>query len=183
MEFNSKIYNQVVKWEGTTIENVEGDMGGLTNTGITYKYYKVHCKNVFGKNPTLKHFTNLTLNDKKAMYKEMWNRLQLNDLTSFKVATCVYDFCFNSQFAIREIQEVLISYGLPIVADNIIGPQTIKALNDAIVLKTEKVLLEDLINKRIEYVTYISKKPNQSKFLKGWLNRINDLKTFLDGTI
>ena len=81
----------------------------------------------------------------------------------------VFDYAINSGTAqaIKDLQR-----SLCVVVDGIIGNQTIGAANSRPLRKT----LEDYINRRIDYINEISKKPRLKKNKAGWLRRVAMLK-------
>lgn len=179
-----KVFKQIQKWEGTDLESVENDLGGLTNRGITFTNYINKCKAVLGVSPTISRFKLLTEEESFKFYNYMWNSVNIQDIKSNKIKVCLYDFIFNSQFARREIQSFLINEGYEIVADNIFGKQTIAAINSYIQKKGELVVLQSFFKVRENYLKRIVKnKPEQVKFLPGWANRVEDLKVFIHDNI
>lgn len=175
---DKKIFQQTYKWEKGFV-NVEHDKGGLTNDGITYKFYVAWCSKVLGFPPNLKHFKKMTMTEKRKFYNHLWERLMLDKVKNPIVAAVCYDFCFNSGMAKREIQKVLQGYGYVLAADNILGPITIGTINRAIQDKGHLVVSLDILNARQQYVeSLVERDATQAKFLKGWTNRINDWKEF-----
>ena len=59
--------------------------------------------------------------------------------------------------------------------DGILGPNTMK-----IICSLDPMVLSlNILDQRTEFFTKISAKPGQAIFLKGWLNRIDGLRSFL----
>jgi lysozyme family protein len=185
-------FNQIVEREGRSVTNVKGDAGGLTNTGITYRFYNDNCKNILGLNPSLEHFNHLTDDELFKLYdKKFWQGLRANEISSQKVGEFIVDFAINSQYAVRQTQRLLNDvYKFNLDADNSIGNQTIRAINEAI-SRGEELFYCRLKLARIEYVNNISfndlvKNPNEKrilqnfdsdiKFLNGWIFRILGFK-------
>ena len=63
---------------------------------------------------------------------------------------------------------------LGVTADGVVGPKTIAAIND---YPNKKELFEKLWKRRKAYFESIGKGKN-SKFLNGWLNRLNEFKWY-----
>ena len=146
--------------------NIPNDKGGATNSGITIATFQ----SVYGKNKTvndLKHMTN-----EQWLYiftKLFWNRMRGNDIKSQSVANEIVDFLWGSgKYALTNTQKVL-----GIKQDGIFGNVTINAINSS----NPKILFEQIKKERINYYYRIVKNnPTQKKFLKGWINRANDMK-------
>jgi len=79
------------------------------------------------------------------------------------------DWCYNSGgIAIRKLQMIL-----SVTDDGIVGPKTLKILN----AMNQRVLFDKIWATRYKfYHDIVAKKPSQQKFLKGWLNRLNDYR-------
>lgn len=179
-----KVFKQIEKWEGTTFEHVNSDLGGITTRGITFPTYLANCKKVLNKNPTLKHFKSLSQSEAFKFYNFMWSVCGVDKIDNTKVAICLYDFIFNSQFARREIQRFLVTKGYELDDDNIFGKQSLAAINDYVSKNKESDVLKQFFRVRETYLlNLIKRNPTQKKFLLGWMNRINDLKLFLNGSI
>lgn len=172
MSLNS-IFNQTYKWEYEKgISDNQNDKGGKTNDGITYKHYTAYCQQVLGRSPSYEHFLSMSKDDVMKFYNRVWLRMGCDKIQNIILAGVCFDFGFNSEFAKREIQEVLQGLGYKIVADNIFGNQTITALNDAF-NKYQYGLIDLILSARIAYVSsLVYKEISQLEFLKGWLNRI-----------
>jgi lysozyme family protein len=180
----TKVFKQIEKWEGTSFENVDSDLGGITSRGVTFPVYLENCKNVLNKKPTLKHFKILSQEEAFKFYNFIWIKCGLENVENIKVATCLYDFIFNSQYARREIQKFLITKGYKLDIDNIFGKQSFTAINDYVFNNKEKDVLKSFFKVREDYLgNLVKNNPSQQKFLLGWMNRINDLKLFLNDFI
>lgn len=171
-----------MKWEREVgLTNQKNDKGGLTNDGITYSTYLSLCKKVLNVEPTKKHFEALTIQDVYVFYNYIWYILRCSDIESVPVAACVFDFGVNSDGAEKQIQRMLIGYGYKkVIADGVMGPVTVRAINAAEwMLGAEKVCL-DILSVRQRYVeSLVVKDKKQADFIKGWTNRINDLRKFV----
>lgn len=165
----AKITNELItfikKHEGG-FANLKYDKGGATNSGITLSTFQA----VYGKNKTvndLKHMTNEQwLN---IFTKLFWNRMRGNDIKSQSVANEIVDFLWGSgKYALTNTQKVL-----GIKQDGIFGNVTINTINSC----NPKTLFENIKKERINYYYRIVKNnPTQNRFLKGWINRANDMK-------
>lgn len=172
------IFQQTMKWEKGFVNDPD-DKGGMTNDGITWGHYQAFCREVLNRPPSFKHFKNLSLSDKRAFFNRIWLRMQCDKIKDITVAAVCFDFGVNSGFAKREIQELLQGWGHKFKADNIFGPITIGALNKAVEKMGTEAVVTAILDKRQDYVLSLDDRdPSQTKFIKGWTNRIDDWRAF-----
>ena len=136
----------VLKWEGGFV-NDPADKGGATN----------------------KDLKNLSDEDATAiMKKHYWDRWKADQIKDQRVANTLVDWLWCSgAWGIKIPQKIL---GLKV--DGIVGEKTITAVNNA-----PANFLQTLYKERQEFLERIAKtNPTQKRFLKGWMNRMNDLK-------
>ena len=134
---------------------------------------------------------NLEMEDAVKMFKKyFWDRfgskkvngrkvyISLDEIESDKKAMCVFDILVNSGHgnAARLSQRALAKLGYDITVDGAIGPITFKCIQDADEEDFCKMLL-DL--REAFYRKIVENRPNQKCFLKGWLNRNNQLKKII----
>ena len=151
------------------------DNGGETVSGICRKNY-----------PNLKIWASLDEKDtlrKKQLYrpsdkewdeiyniyhKEYYRKIQGDYYNDTDLALNVFDMSVNSGVvnAIKMLQRLL-----HINVDGIVGKQTITTANN----KTG--VCEAYRNERRKYYMTIARKGNNSRFLKGWLNRVDNCHT------
>lgn len=173
---------KTLKWEGGYC-NIKGDKGGETIFGIARAMH-----------PNLKLWNYLD-NYKKALepfnkskYKDLeklckgniqfmeemlkfyrenfWNKIKGDQIENQESANAIYDFAVNSgvKRAVFEAQRTL-----NITKDGKIGNQTLTALNKAGI-----EFVKSYCDNRIEFLKRIAERGSNHKFLKGWLNRVND---------
>lgn len=155
--------------------NDPDDKGGETVSGICRKNY-----------PNLKIWKSLDEKDtlrKKQLYKpsekewneiyatyhkEYYRKIQGDYYNDENLALNVFDMAVNSGAlnAIKMLQRLL-----HINVDGIVGKQTIKTSNN------KKGVCEAYRNERRNYYKTIARKGRNSKFLKGWLKRVDDCHT------
>ncbi|MFV0467818.1 MAG: putative peptidoglycan-binding domain-containing protein, partial [Dysgonomonas sp.] len=99
-----------------------------------------------------------------------WDRWQADRINSQSIANILVDWVWASGVhGIKRPQKLL-----GIVSDGIVGEQTLATLNN---YTDQKKLFENIKAIRINFLYEICKeKPKNKKFLKGWLNRLNQLK-------
>ena len=89
----------------------------------------------------------------------------------------VYDWTITSGGAAKEIQKLLVNrYQQNISIDGGMGPETIQALNN---VSDQHTLLKEITLIRKNYYTALAfdkdgNKTRNHKFLRGWLNRVDD---------
>lgn len=155
----------ILKWEGGYAE-IKGDRGGATNKGVTLSTYQ----SVFGKNKTKSDLKNISDSEWSTIYKKyFWDKCGADKITDQSVANILVDYAWNSGVsrAIKDVQTIVKTS-----ADGVVGNKTISAINTS----NSKELFNKIKNRRIEFYNNIVKSnPSQSKFLKGWTNRVNSL--------
>lgn len=97
--------------------------------------------------------------------KNFWDRLRLDEVKSSKVQMLLFDFGVNMGTAsIAKFAQICAGS----VADGIVGPKTIAAINNT----PEKQFAFQFLLEVVERYTYIiNKNQSQMTFIKGWLNR------------
>ena len=166
-------FNRTMKFEGATLEDVQGDSGGLTFCGIARnenpnwsgwaiidEYLK--APNTFRQARTLALADqNLWALMKQYFFQNYWNAHRLGQFTSQELATQVYDAAVNlGDIAIKGLQMVL-----GVVDDGIVGPMTIQAANS-------KDVVDQFIQwRKNEYQKIVVAKPQDAVDLDGWLSR------------
>jgi len=156
MDFFEVADRFTAKWEGGYV-NDPSDQGGETKYGISKK-----------ANPDV-DISSLTEQSAKDIRRfNYWDANKLDELPP-EIATAVYDFAINSggSRAVKKLQKVIGSK-----EDGIIGPKTIAKLENS----DSKAILKKYLNERETFLKGISTKKDNKKFLRGWLNRVNDLR-------
>lgn len=154
----------ILKWEGGWA-NDPNDAGGCTMKGVTIATYKAY----FGKTKTCKDLRNITDSQWDSIFiHKYWNRWSADAIHSQSIANLLVDWLWTSGiYGIKYPQQVL-----GVTADGIVGPKTIAAINN---YPNQKELFQKLWNRRKKHFESIGKGKN-AKFLRGWLNRLNDFK-------
>ena len=150
-------------------EYVPGDTGGCTKFGIDA-----------ASHPGV-DIPNLTLVQATAIYRDCeWAHCRCDALPAH-LDTAIFDCAVNNGEAVAAIllQRAIIDCGTEIAADGEIGPQT---LHLASLANGPALLRRHLQLRRQRYADIVLHNPRDAKFLKGWLNRVNDLETFLSAS-
>jgi lysozyme family protein len=135
------------------------DSGGETKHGISKRSY-----------PNL-DIKNLTLDQAKEIYfRDFWVKAKCEQIENDDVAVKFFDSCVNvgiSQ-AVKLMQRALRAAGTQVTEDGIIGPITLKAINEA----EGTDLLAALKSESAGHYRLIANlNPSQKRFIEGWLNR------------
>lgn len=162
----------ILKWEGgSKFTNDPLDRGGATKYGIT-------LNTLISNNYDINHDGKVNVDDvkalqledfKKILKKQYWDRWQADNINNQSIANLLVDWLWGSGVNGIKIPQRLL--GVP--ADGIVGQKTINALNSA----NQKDIYNKVWQARKEfYLKIVKNNPSQSKWLRGWLNRLNDLK-------
>ena len=139
------------------------DHGGATNMGIIQSTYDSYRKSI---GHLIQPVRLISKKEAADIYETNYWRAAKCDKLPPPLALCHFDFAVNSGVgrAARKLQEVV---GVKI--DGKIGPNTLKAVWEY----DEEQLVKQYSEARRQFVTRLSKKDGQLKFLKSWLNRTN----------
>lgn len=151
----------VLKHEGD-LANDPADPGGITRWGISLRSY-----------PHLgeEGIRNLTREQAIEIYRQdFWERWGYDRIRDLAVATKVFDMAVNMgpKRAHTLLQQALGLIGSPVVVDGILGPQTLKATNEADPSRLLEALR--LLSARY-YWELVRLDGRRKKFLQGWLAR------------
>lgn len=177
-----KSYNKTRKWEGGYCD-IAGDKGGETIFGIARNF---HVKLIIWE--TIDNYKKLLEPFNKSKYKALenkclenkdfmkivhdfyrdnfWDKIKGDSIEIQENADILFDYAVNSGvgIAVKKAQGIL---GLK--ADGILGNITLAKINEKGI-----DFCNELCKAREEFFITISKKGENAKFLKGWLNRVND---------
>lgn len=144
--------------------NDPADLGGETKFGV--------AKNA---NPDLDIHTLDWAAAKRVYYRRYWLAASCNDITIFapRLAILHFDGAVNhgAGRASKFLQEKL-----HVIADGDIGPGTLAAAQ-----KANEIDLCDKVcdSREAFYRSIVAAKPEQARFLNGWLHRIADMRQFV----
>ena len=178
----------VAKWEAGFV-NDKTDKGGATNMGITIGTWRQIGYDKDGDGDIdVQDIRLLDERDFACVLKVYWNRWQANRIINQSLANLLVDWVFTSgKWGIVIPQRIL-----KIKEDGVVGNQTLMAVNlvnqkaffDA-VFEARRKFFNDIANSSVlKYEKEIGRKATESekmkytqkRFLKGWLNRLNDFK-------
>lgn len=155
----------IKKWEGG-YANDPDDKGGCTMMGVTIKVYQKY----FGKDKTCDDLKKISEEEWLTIFKDgYWKPWKADEVKNQSIAQLCVDMGWGSgpKTAIKKVQACL---GLK--ADGIVGPKTLAALNQY----PSITVFRKLWAMRYNWLHQIAKVGNNKKFLRGWLNRLNDIK-------
>ena len=163
-------FPHLLKWEGGYV-NDKVDKGGATNMGVTLGTWK---NMGYDKNgDSIINEVDIMLLTKedalKVLKKGYWDKWEADEITNQSIAEQLVEWVWGSGIWGIKLPQRL----LKLKEDGVVGPVTLKAINSA----DPKVLHSQLVAARLKFVDDIVKNnSSQSKFIKGWKNRINDFK-------
>ena len=180
------------RWEGGLSDDA-ADRGGLTKFGVDLAMMQDIASTQAGRDTldrmgiilpvTRNTIKNLTETQAASIYRwQAWEMLNL-DLIPLRPAVVIYDAAVNSgpkqsvKFAQRGYN-ACVAYGQPLDTDGIMGPATRKAMQQA---DTDKILMAMLDQREKFFYDLVAAKPSQEVFLRGWLNRVTDLRRYVRG--
>ena len=166
----------VLKWEREPgVSDDPDDRGGRTNDGITQSEYDLFRKRV-GQPP--RDVANISEDELEAIY---WHSYWLPSGATHALAPldlALFDTGVNMgvETAIRLFQRAAGA----LTVDGVIGPKTKAALQAGPLALT----LDRMLDYREErYGRIVTRAPSQRKFLKGWMNRLDDLRRVCKGAM
>lgn len=183
-----KLIPFILKWEGGFV-NDPTDRGGATNKGVTLATYEAYCKRKGYPRPTVERLKKIPDAHWREIVKTMfWDKWKADDIHSQKVANILVDWVWGS--GIHGIKKPQALLGVKV--DGIVGDKTLSAVNfadpeelfDAIYQERVKFLNAIVSNSVAAYEKKIGRKATdaellkytQKRFIKGWLNRLQDIK-------
>jgi lysozyme family protein len=162
----------VLQSEGLYV-NDPHDAGGETMRGVTRNAWAGWLKRPIADGEMAK----LTVEDVTPFYKALyWDKARCSELP-LGVDYCVFDASVNAGVGggIKLLQKAI-----GCVPDGSIGPNTMKAIQEA----DAKGIIEKFATAKEEfYHEIVEHKPDQVKYLNGWLDRVKRVKTTALGMI
>jgi len=161
----------VLRYEGGYTNNPL-DKGGATNKGIIQTEYDRYRKE---KNLVLQSVKLITDDEVRDIYlNKYWLAGKCDQISSSKIAVIHFDTCVNT--GLKQAAKFL-QRTVNVVDDGIIGEKTIANVNKSEIMD----VVNNYINQRRDFYQLIVKRnPTQQVFLKGWLNRVNNLQTTIN---
>lgn len=172
----AKIQNYIpflFKCEGLKFVDVPNDRGGATKMGVTLSTWrKIGYDKDKDGDIDVEDLKLITKEDviNKVLKPYCWNKWKADDINNQSIANLLVDWLWTSgKWGIIYPQQIL-----NVKPDGIVGKITLDAINNN---KDKKNLFNQLWNRRLKHFQDIVKKdPSQKKFLRGWTNRLQDLR-------
>ena len=181
----------IFKWEGGFV-NDPTDRGGATNMGVTIGTWKQTGYDKDGDGDIdVDDLKLLTKDDvvSRVLRPHYWNRWKADRINSQSVANILVDWVWGSGVHGIKIPQRILN----VVQDGIVGEKTLAALNN---YPDQKELFGKIFQARVDFINGIVErsvsdyekkigrkapesellKYTQKRFLKGWMNRLNDFK-------
>lgn len=163
------LVDKIIRLEGGW-SNDPDDNGGQTNMGVTLKTWQSvgYDKNKDGSIDS-KDLKIINKEDVELVIRKIaWDKWKADEIKNQSIAEFLVDWVYNSgNWGIKIPQRKL-----KLNEDGIVGKNTLNSINT---YPYQRDLFQLLKESRIEFVNNIVKNnPSQQKFLKGWLNRINE---------
>ena len=161
----------ILKWEGGFVDH-KNDKGGATNMGVTIATWRQNGYDKDGDGDIdVADLKLLTKQDviNRILKPHYWDRWKADQIISQPIANILVDWVWGSgKWGVIIPQRLL---GLQ--ADGVVGQLTIAAVNK----QNPAELFARIKTARVEFLNNIVKNdPSQKVFLRGWINRLNDLK-------
>jgi lysozyme family protein len=167
----NKLAIYILKWEGGFVDDPD-DLGGATNKGVTISTWKKVGYDKDGDGDIDVDDLRLITPDDvidNVLKPHYWDRWKADYIENQNVANILVDWVWGSGvYGIKRVQRAL---GLK--DDGIVGNITLGAVNS---WNAEHLFfyIKGVRNSFLHEIC--EKRPANYKFLKGWLNRLNDLK-------
>ena len=159
----------IKKWEGGFV-NDHADRGGATNKGVTIATYEAYCKKKGLPRPSVADLKKLSDAHWRDIIKTMyWDRWQADKIHSQKIANILVDWVWCSGLHGILIPQRLLGVNI----DGVVGEKTLEALN----AQNPDKFFQTVFDARKRFLNDITiSRPTNKRFLKGWLNRLEDIK-------
>ena len=157
---------RVLKHEGGYVHD-SLDSGGRTNLGVTQRVWEEFV----GHPVSEADMRALTHEKVSKLYKQKYWNAAYCEVLPRGLDYVVFDFAVNAGTgrAVKTLQQAI-----GVVADGIIGPRTRAAINGA----NAKDLVAKYSDARTDfYQGIVARKPDQARFIRGWLNRVEEARS------
>ncbi len=163
--FNTAFTRTLENEGGFILHKVKDDSGGWTYAGISENYWPNWEGWPLVKSGREEETTQMV---KDFYRKNFWNRINGDQIKSEKIAYNIYDFAVNAG---TKTSAKLAQRILGVSSDGLIGPISIKAINDIDEKDEETFEMKFALTKIARYAGIGNKNKTQTKFLLGWTNR------------
>lgn len=172
--------NLVLKYEGGYVNNPY-DRGGETNRGITIGALNAAKKQgIIPPAVTIKDLTH-DLESVRKIYDINYYKRSKANYMPHPLAFAHFDASVNHGrgWSGKFLQKTLNKYGANLVVDGAVGPKTLAGLEFVLERVYLYLIVKEYCNIRENFYHVIVKnRPSQQRFLKGWLNRLNNVRKY-----
>lgn len=165
----AEAFNRLMKYEGGYVDDPL-DRGGATNCGISTNFLKSHGIEKKAKD--------LTFSEIKSIYEVyFWNLSKCNQIKNDKLAYFLFDSCVNcGQARAVTFLQIALNCLKKIEVDGILGNVTLRAVNSIDNENDINFVLDNAkVARKFYYLEILRKNETQRRFIKGWLNRCDDV--------
>jgi lysozyme family protein len=161
----------VLKVEGG-YTNDPVDRGGATNKGILQRVYDTYRKAEGLRPADVRRILDIEVEE---IYRDAYWLEGDCDRMAWPVSLVHFDACVNT--GVTQAAKFL-QRSVGAEPDGRIGPKTLAALRAVLERETPLALAERLVRRREPFYRRLAEAdPTQNRFLQGWLNRVEKLKT------
>lgn len=165
-----------INLEGASYEDVLGDSGGCTKFGLTIlDLQEYHLDTDADGDIDCTDVKNLTRSQAHDVLKKLyWDYFKADQIPDQQLASYIVDSGLNQGrvLIVKYIQHII-----GVDTDGHYGPNTFATLVAHITRDSGKDEFDALYADRKErYDAIVAKRPDQGKFYKGWMNRLNAIK-------
>ena len=156
------------KWEGGLVYHK--NEGQWTNRGIQWTTFKELAPRLINlASPTVEDLKALTQAQWEKFVEYFWNKATYNNAINDQAAANIMFLALwgSGSYGIRDMQKAIGT-----TADGIVGPITVQKINAN---KKASEILYQALDKRYRLLASVNPSV-YSKYLKGWLNRLSELK-------
>ncbi len=167
----------LLKFEGGFV-NDPLDPGGITNKGVTLPVFKKNASRLLGVEGSVENLKKLSAEQAGKIYKvEYWDRILGDEIEFQPLANILCDFYVNAgSHAATLLYQVLNTSGSHHEPKGMIERDVIESLQHHSV---ESIYERYKAGRVAYYRTLVHQHPVLSRFLKGWLNRVNSFPDFV----
>ncbi|MCA8899741.1 MAG: trypsin-like peptidase domain-containing protein [Hyphomonas sp.] len=175
----------VAKWEGGFVDH-PNDPGGRTKYGVTERVYHDYLNRIGLAPKSVEDISSQEVHD--IFRSGYWVPVRGDDVQSRDLAVALFDTAVNMgpprsvKFLQQAVNDVMEQAGLDdrLSVDGQFGNLTLAAVENVIVAGNGFELALGFCNLREKrYLDLVNSDPKFEVFLKGWLNRLNDLRTYV----
>jgi len=178
-----RFFTNVIQVEGIMFTVTKYDKGGATKFGVTYATFKTWCRGYIVEIApcdkdlngiiTVNDLRLTVLQDVKPIYKAYyWDALKADEIKNQAISELMVDFIINSGCGRKNANLKALQRIAGVRRDGVFGAKTIKTINR----RNPQKLYNSLFRFRQNFYRKIAY-GTQKKFLKGWNNRLNILKS------